>query len=105
MFLILRDPNVRVLSEALLGADRQEPLVGVSISVCVSLAVHIVRDLNERGMAVGCHGELTGDMAFHFRSALWLCYVRIFLRESQSRIIPHDGCSYMAAKMDRNWIE
>ena len=41
--------NVRVLSEALLGADRQEPLVGVSISVCVSLAVHIDRDLNERG--------------------------------------------------------
>ena len=46
---IIRLANVRVLAEALLGADRQEPLVGVSISVCVSLAVHIDRDLNERG--------------------------------------------------------
>ena len=35
VFLILRDPNVRVLSEALVGADRQKPLVGVSISVCL----------------------------------------------------------------------
>jgi len=54
---------------------------------------------------MGCHGEGTGDVVFNFRNALWLCYVRIFLRESKSRIIPHGGCSYMAANMDRNWIE
>ena len=35
MFSILRAPNVRVLSEALVGADRQKPLVGVSISGCL----------------------------------------------------------------------
>ena len=56
-------------------------------------------------MAVGRHGELTGDMAFHFRNALWICIVRIFLHVFKSQIIPHDGCLYMAANMDRNWIE
>ena len=56
-------------------------------------------------MAVGRHGELTEDMAFHFRNALWICIVRIFLHVFKSQIIPHDGCSYMAANMDRNWIE
>ena len=56
-------------------------------------------------MAVGCHGEGIGDMAFHFRNAMWICIVRIFLHVIQSQIIPHDGCSYMAANIDRNWIE
>ena len=56
-------------------------------------------------MAVGRHGEVMEDMAFHFRNSLLICIVRIFLHESKSQIIPHDGCSYMAANMDRNWIE
>ena len=56
-------------------------------------------------MAVGRHGEVMEDMAFHFRNSLWLCIVRIFPHESKSQIIPYDGCSYMAANMDRNWIE
>ena len=56
-------------------------------------------------MAVGCHGEVTEDMASYFRNSFWLCIVRIFLRESKSQIIPHDGCLYMAVHMDRNWIE
>ena len=33
--IYIRLANVRVLSEALVGADRQKPLVGVSISVCL----------------------------------------------------------------------
>ena len=56
-------------------------------------------------MAVGRHGEMMGDMALHVRNILWLCIVRIFLHESKSQTIPHDGCLYMAANMDRNWIE
>ena len=56
-------------------------------------------------MAVGRHGEMMGDMALHVRNILWLCIVRIFLHESKSQPIPHDGCLYMAANMDRNWIE
>ena len=56
-------------------------------------------------MAVGRHGEVMGDMALHVRNILWFCIVRIFLHESKSQTIPHDGCSYMAANMDRNWIE
>ena len=56
-------------------------------------------------MAVGRHGEVRGNMAFNFLNFLRLCIVRIFFCKSKSQIIPHDGCSYMAANMDRNWIE
>ena len=53
------------------------------------------------------HGEVSGDMDFIFRNALWLCIVRIFLQESKSQIIPHHGCSYgcqYGSELDRIWI-
>ena len=55
-------------------------------------------------MAVGRQGEVMADMALNVWNILWLCVVRIFLHESKSQTIPHDGCSYMAANMDRNMI-